>query len=336
MDKKKKPKSNKPPSIFKLFFRELKHDYFALVGLVLLTIILITIFIGALIIDGWQFGGLTIREREILAPRVLIEGRHDVMRIETAALRRLPISPAASRELVESGALEPQITIFGFDLGRNQYHMLFVAARNSLILAFGVTFFSFILGVIIGIISGFYGGRTDNIIMRITDTWSMIPFLMVVIVLIVIFGRTVSNFILFFTLFTWVGRARLLRAASLQQRQLDYISASKTLGTRNFTIIVREMLPNLVDVTAADFVLTLAASIGIETGLSLLGFGLGWDFPSLGVMMQNAINPLYLARFSDFWFAWVPPLALVIIMMLCVNFVGNALQRVSDPKQRFA
>jgi peptide/nickel transport system permease protein len=299
MDEKtiKRPKPKKPPSIFTLFARELKHDYFALVGLILLIILLLVIFIGVAIINHF----------------------YDVMWVTPQIM---PVSPS------DSG------TVLGLDrLGRDQFHLLFVAARNSLYISFGVTFFSFILGVFIGVISGFYGGRTDNILMRITDTWSMIPFLMVVIVLIVIFGRTVPLFITFLSLFTWVGRARLLRAAALQQRNMDYISASKTLGTRNIVIIVREMLPNLVDVTVANFVLTLAASIGIETGLSLLGFGLGWNFPSLGVMMQNATNPMYL---QHFWWVWAPPLIIVVVMMLCVNFVGNALQRVSDPRQRFA
>ncbi|MDR0272104.1 MAG: ABC transporter permease [Clostridiales bacterium] len=285
----------KPPSIFKLFLKELKHDYFALAGLILFSIILLAIFIGAPVINYF----------------------YDVMRVDP---KILPVSPA------DSG------TLLGLDsLGRNQFHLLFVAARNSLYLAFGVTFFSFLLGATVGVISGFYGGKIDSIVMRITDTWSMIPFLMVVIVLLNIFGKTVFNFIFFLTIFTWVTRARLLRAAALAQRNLDYINASKTLGTPNLIIIIREMLPNLVDVAIANLVLTLAANIGIETGLSLLGFGLGWNYPSLGVMMQNATNPMYL---QHFWWVWAPSLVLVVTMMLCVNFVGNALQRVSDPKQR--
>jgi len=290
---------SKPPSIFKLFLRELRHDYFALISAIILLGILLAIFIGAPIINA----------------------RHDVMWV-TPQAGMLPVSPE------DSG------TIFGLDhLGRDQFNLIFVAARNSLFLAFGVTFFSFIIGLAIGVISGFYGGRIDNILMRITDTWSMVPFLMIVIVLFVIFGRTIHLFIFFLTIFTWSGRARLLRAASLSQRQLDYISASKTLGTRNVVIIFREMLPNLVDVVVANFVLTMSANIGVETGLSLLGFGLGWDFPSLGTMMQNAINTTFLVHFP--W-TWAPALILCIVLMLCVNFVGNALQRVADPRQRFA
>lgn len=290
---------SKPPSMFKLFMRELRHDYFALVSGILLVLLLLAIFIGAPIITSM----------------------HDVMWV-TPQPGNLPTSPAASG------------TIFGLDnLGRDQFNLLFVAARNSLVIAFGVTFFAFILGLVVGVTSGFYGGRVDNILMRITDTWSMVPFLMIVIVLFVIFGRTIGLFIFFLTIFTWMGRARLLRAASLSQRQLDYISASKTLGTRNITIIFREMLPNLVDVIVANFVLTLAANIGIETGLTMLGYGLGWDFPSLGTLMQNAINTTFLVHFP--W-VWAPAMVLCLVLMLCVNFVGNALQRVADPRQRFA
>jgi peptide/nickel transport system permease protein len=112
---------------------------------------------------------------------------------------------------------------------------------------------------------------------------------------------------------------------------MDYISASKTLGTRNIVIIFREMLPNLVDIGVANFVLTMAANIGIETGLSLLGFGLGWNWPSLGVMINRATIP---DNLQNFWWVWLPALVLVCVIMLCVNYVGNALQRVADPKQR--
>ena len=289
--------SHKPPTFFTLFIRELKHDYFALISAVTLIILLLAIFIGTPIITS----------------------RYDVMWITPS---QFPVSPS------ESG------TVLGLDrMGRDQFHLLFVAARNSLYLSFAITSLSFLIGIPIGIISGFYGGKIDNIVMRVTDTWSMVPFLMIVIVLLTVFSRTVFTFILFFSLFMWAPRARLLRAATLAQKQQDYINASKTLGTPNFLIMVREIFPNLVDVTVANFVLIQAATIGIETGLSLLGYGLGWDYPSLGVMVGNARIPLNLQHFP--W-VWMPAMVLVIVLMLCVNFVGNALQRVSDPRQRYA
>ena len=287
----------KPPTLFRLFLRELRHDYFALGSIIILFTVIPIIFIGA----------------------AYISATYDVMWVNPSPL---PISPE------ESG------TLFGLDqFGRNQLHLLFISARNSLYLSIGVTILSFALGLTVGVVSGFYGGRIDNVIMRIIDTWSMIPTLVVIVVLLVIFGRTPIIFIIVLTMFSWTGRARLLRAAALQQRQLDYISASKTLGTPNPVIIYREMLPNIVDVAVANFVLTTAANIGIETGITMLGFGLGWDHPSLGTMLQRATNPMFL---QHFWWTWAPALILVLTLMLSVNFVGSALQRVSDPRQRFA
>jgi len=271
--------------VFANFFWEVWGDRFAFFSLVILAVILPVVFVGAPIVSHF----------------------YDVSWVSPSVL---PVSPA------ESG------TLLGLDeMGRNQFYLLFVAARNSFFLAAAVTFFSFVLGVGVGVFSGFYGGKIDHIVMRVTDTWSMLPFLMVVVVLLNVFGKTVFNFILFFTLFTWIFRARLIRAAALSVRESEFISASKTLGTPNIVIIFREMLPNIVDIVVANFVLTLAANIGIETGLSLLGFGLGYDYPSLGVMLQNAVNPFYLRYF---WWTWLPPLALVVIMMLCINFLGNA------------
>ena len=272
---------------------EIRRDPFALCGAIILAIILPAVFIGAPIVARF----------------------YDVAWVSPTIL---PVSPAESE------------TFLGLDeMGRNQVYLLFVAARNSFFLAFAVTFFSFALGATVGVFSGFYGGKIDHIIMRVTDTWSMLPFLMVTVVLLNIFGKTVFNFILFFSLFTWIFRARLIRAAALSVRESEFIAASKTLGTPNIVIIFRELLPNIVDIAVANFVLTLAANIGIETGLSLLGFGLGYDYPSLGVMLQNAVNPFYLRYF---WWTWLPPLGLVVTMMLCINFLGNALQRVADPR----
>lgn len=289
--------STKPPGMFKLFWKELKHDKLALIALFLLVIIVSFIYIST----------------------PIIESRMDVMRSDLIRRNQSP---------EESG------TFLGTDsTGRSIAPLMMVSARNSLNVAFAVTFFSFLFGLFLGLFSGYFGGHLDNVIMRVTDTWTMLPDLMILIALISILPRTTTNFIILLTAFTWMGRTRLIRAVALQNRNLDYISASKTLGTRNFVIIVREMLPNMVDVVVANFVLTTAANIGIETGLSLLGFGMGMEHPSLGTMIQNALQPINL---QFFWWTWAPAVVTVVTLMLCINFVGNALQRVADPRQRLA
>jgi len=288
--------STKPPSMLNLFWREIKHDIFAIVSLTLLVLIFLGIYVGA----------------------PIIESRMDVMRVDLLARN---LSPE------ESG------TLLGTDEGgREMAPLLIVSARNSLNISLAVTALSFVIGLFAGIVSGFYGGKVDNIIMRITDTVTMLPFLMVIIAIIAILeNRSVFMFIVLLTAFTWMGRTRLVRAAALQQRNLDYVSASKTLGTRNIVIIIREVMPNIVDVVVANFVLTFAANIGIETGLTILGFGMGMEHPSLGVLIQSATQTVNL---TFRWWTWAPAIVLVVTMMLCINFVGNALQRVADPKQR--
>jgi len=288
--------STKPPSMFGLFWREIKHDILAFISLILLVILLLGIYIGA----------------------PIIQSQMDVMRNDLLIRNQSP---------EESGSL------LGTDSnGRFIAPLLVVAARNSLNVAFAVTALSFAIGVIIGILSGFYGGTIDNIVMRIVDTWTMLPAFMVMIAVISLSPvRSTALFIVIFTLFTWMARARLIRAAALQNRNMDYISASKTLGTRNIVIMIREMMPNLVDVIVANFVLTAAVNIGIETGFSVIGFGMGIEHPSLGVMISNALQPVNL-QFR--WWTWAPAVILVITIMLCINFVGNVLQRVADPRQR--
>lgn len=288
--------SVKRPTVLSTFWKEIKSDKLSLISLILLVIIFSFIYIAAPIINS---------QINVMHNNLLI----------------------ANQSPEQSG------TLLGTDSnGRYVAPLLVIAARNSLNLALAVTFFSFIIGVVVGLYSGFYGGKIDNWIMRLVDTWLMLPSLMFIIAMISLMGeRTVALFIIMLTAFSWMGRARLVRAAALQNSNMDYIHASKTLGTKNFVIIFREMLPNLVDVVVANFVITLATSIGIETGLSLIGFGMGALTPSLGVMIQSALSPVNL-QFR--WWTWAPALILVVFITLCINFVGNTLQRAADPKQR--
>jgi peptide/nickel transport system permease protein len=168
--------------------------------------------------------------------------------------------------------------------------------------------------------------------MRIVDTWSLVPAMMFMIAIIAITpNRTVWHMIFLLTAFGWMGRTSLLRSMALAQRNLDYVAASKTLGTRNITIIFREVMPNLVAIISANIVLTVAGNIGIETGMSLLGFGLPFGTPSIGTMIQAAINP---SNLQLRWWTWAPAIIVVFLMSMSINFVGQAVSRAADAKQR--
>jgi peptide/nickel transport system permease protein len=160
----------------------------------------------------------------------------------------------------------------------------------------------------------------------------MVPSTMIIIVLVSIIPKyTVPQFVLIMCVFAWTGKARLVRSLTLQQSNLDYVQASKTLGTPNLVIMLREVLPNMVSMIVVNMTLTLAGNMGLETGLTFLGFGLPFNTPSLGTLISYASVPATMATRP--W-QWLPAALLIFVMMLCINFVGQAINRAADAKQR--
>jgi len=216
--------------------------------------------------------------------------------------------------------------------GRDIVAQLIVGARTSFIIAFAVTIITGIWGVLYGLIAGFYGGHVENIMMRFSDFMVMVPTMMTTIVVITIIPNYQTwHFVAVLSLFAWTGRARLIRSATLRQSALDYVHASKTLGTPNIVIIFREVLPNVTSIIVMNAVLSLAANMGLETGLTILGFGLPFGIPSLGRMISQARDPITLTQ--RLW-QWLPASILIFLLILCIYIVGNAISRAVDPKQQ--
>ncbi|WP_419866084.1 ABC transporter permease [Paenibacillus jamilae] len=216
--------------------------------------------------------------------------------------------------------------------GRDIFGQLVIGARNSFTIGFTITLLSAAIGLTLGLLAGFYGGLVDNIIMRIIDFILVLPFLMLVIVFVSIVPKSgIGSFIFIMTAFLWIGKARLIRAKVLSERELDYVQASKTLGTPNWKIIWFGVLPNLSSVVIVNLTLNLAGNIGIETGLSYLGFGLPESTPSLGTLVSYANDPDVL---QNSWWMWLPASLLILVLMLAINFIGQALKRATDARQR--
>lgn len=216
--------------------------------------------------------------------------------------------------------------------GRDIFGQLIIGTRNSFTIGFCITVFTGIIGLLVGLSAGYFGGVIDNIIMRIIDFIMVLPFLMIVIVFVSIVPKfNVFNFIVIMTAFLWIGKARLIRSKTLAERELDYVSASKVLGSSNWKIITREVLPNLSSIIIVNLTLSLAGNIGIESGLTYLGFGLPESTPSLGTLISYAKNPDVI---QNKWWVWLPASLLILVMMLCINFIGQALKRAADARQR--
>lgn len=216
--------------------------------------------------------------------------------------------------------------------GRDVFTQLFLASMNTILIGVAVTTIISFIGISLGVIGGYYAGMVDNIIMRFTDFIMILPNIMIIIVfLVVVPQQNLISFILVMSIFAWTGFCRIIRSRALSEGRLDYISASKTMGTPSWKIIILEMLPNLGSLIMVQLTLNYASSIGLETGLAFLGFGLPDQTPSLGTLISAATSPDVLENRP--W-VWLPASTIILVLMLCINYVGQALKRSSDAKQR--
>lgn len=223
--------------------------------------------------------------------------------------------------------------ILGADeAGRDMLGQLIIGAKNSILIAIAVTVIANVVGIMLGIIMGYYGGFIDNFFMRIIDFFITLPTTMIIIVVVTIIpSYGIVDLILILAAFQWMSTARLVRSKALSEARRDYISAAKTMGTSDFAIMFKGLLPNLSSLLIVEVTLSFAGNVGIETGLSFLGFGLPPSTPSLGTLVSYAMNPIIL---SSKWWVWLPASILILVMMLGINYVGQALRRAADAKQR--
>jgi len=282
------------PSAWRVMWKEVRHDKLALGGLVLFVAIVVTVYIWAFFID------------EAAA-----------MRLNLMNMNRPP-----------GGA-----HVMGTDsLGRDMLTRLVLSARNSLNISFLVTIVGSALGMVIGLVAGYYGKFVEFAISRLMAFWAMVPSLMLIMIFMTVWRPGVIGFsTLMIVIGGWMGMAAMVRVMTFRQGALDYVSASKTLGTPNIVIMFREVLPNLVSIISSFLTIMLAGNMGLETGLTFLGFGLPPGTPSLGTLIGYARSP---AIMQNRPWQWLPAALLIFILMLCINFVGQALNRAADAKKR--
>ncbi|HEX9864404.1 MAG TPA: ABC transporter permease [Acidimicrobiia bacterium] len=221
--------------------------------------------------------------------------------------------------------------IFGTDkIGRDYFSRTLYGTRTSLYVAFIVASVSTFLGIVIGGIAGYYGGKVDNLLMRMTDLFLVVPFLAVLLVLSAFLGagNPVRVAFILAVLF-WTGLARIVRGEFLGLREKEFVEAAKVLGASDSRIIFRHILPNTVGPIIVNATLIVATAILVEAALSFLGFGIQPPFPALGKLISDGQDSLT----TQWWLATFPGLTIVLIA-LCINFIGDGLRDALDPKQR--
>jgi peptide/nickel transport system permease protein len=214
-------------------------------------------------------------------------------------------------------------------LGRDELTRLLYGGRVSLLVGLGVALVSAVVGTLLGAVAGFYGGRLDNAIMRLTDLFLAIPLLVLLIIASSATHGHILDIVLVISLALWMFLARIVRGLFLSLREKEYVEAARAVGASDARIIFRHMLPNAAGVIIVNVTLTVAIAILTESLLSFLGFGIQPPTPTWGNMLDDGRSLMTIAG----WLVWFPGLA-ILLVVLCVNFLGDGLRDALDPTQR--
>ncbi|MHB1651194.1 MAG: ABC transporter permease [Desulfitobacteriaceae bacterium] len=219
---------------------------------------------------------------------------------------------------------------FGTDeLGRDILTRAMFGARISLLIGFGSVVINLTIGMFYGGISGYFGGRIDNLMQRIIDIIFSIPDLLYVILLMVTLGAGLKNIFIVLGLVNWVPMARIVRGQILSLRGQEFVLAARTLGANSRRILLKHLLPNSVGQIIVVAALQIPAAIFMESFLSFIGLGVQPPMVSLGSMASDGRMNI-----PSYPYSLIFPAAAIAILMLAFNFVGDGLRDAFDPKMR--
>lgn len=207
------------------------------------------------------------------------------------------------------------------DLGRDYFARALHGARASLSVGILSVFVSTIIGSIVGITSGYFGGRVDTIIMRIVDILMSIPSFFLILILNAVLKPGIQNIIIIIGLFNWMGVARLMRAETLSIKQREYVSYAKMIGVNNKSIMLKHIFRNVLPTLSVAVSINVAGAILTESSLSFLGLGVRQPSSSWGSMLKDSQQ--YLGDHS--YLAFFPGL-LILITVLAFNIIGDYLR----------
>lgn len=215
------------------------------------------------------------------------------------------------------------------DVGRDLLSRVMFGSRVTLLIGFLSTLFSALIGVLLGLVSGYKGGIIDMIIMRITDTFMCLPNLILMLVIMSAVGPGMKSLVISISLLSWTGFARIVRGQVMQAREMPYIEATRALGASGFRIVFRHLLPNVMGPVIVASSIALGGNIMLESAVSFFGLGVQPPTPSWGNELR--IGYSYLEIVPLFSFA---PGLMIMLSVLGFNFMGDGLRDALDPRLR--
>jgi len=219
---------------------------------------------------------------------------------------------------------------FGTDnLGRDLFARTWYGARISLFIGLMAALLDLVIGVLWGAISGYFGGKVDEYMMRIADILSGVPYLLVVILLLVVMGQGLWTLIIAMTITGWINMARIVRGEVMRLRSEEYVMAARSLGASTSRILKKHLIPNTFGPVLVTLTLSIPTAIFTEAFLSYLGLGVPAPKASWGTMTSDALPALQYLPYQLFF-----PAFFICLTMLAFNIIGDGLRDALDPKER--
>jgi peptide/nickel transport system permease protein len=255
----------------------------------------------------------------LLAPLYAPQNPYDLARVDLMDSRQPP----------GTKALDGFIMWLGSDgVGRDIFSAIFYGLRISLMVGAASCLIAATLGMTIGLIAAYAGGKVETVIMRIVDLQLSLPSVLVALILVAMFGKGIDKIILALVLVQWAYYARTVRGSALVERSKDYVEAARCLGLSHSRIVFRHILPNCLAPVIVVATVQTAHAISLEATLSFLGVGLPQTEPSLGVLIANGFQYMMSGKY---WISTFPGLALL-VTIVSINLVGDRLRDVLNPR----